>query len=87
MSVCETRASGGSTAWIWPSRPWARIHVDFTGPFVRQMFLVVVDAYRGQTAKTIEMLRFIFASYGLPGQLVSDNRPQFVSAATYLQDV
>ena len=32
-----------------------------------------------QTAKTIEVPWFIFASYGLPEQLVSDNEPQFVS--------
>ena len=30
--------------WIWPTRPWQRIHVDFAGPFNGQMFLLVVDA-------------------------------------------
>ena len=90
MSVCETRASGGSTATVDLSRRRARIHVDFAGPFLEQMFLLLVDAYskwaevrmmggNTQTAKTIEMLRFIFASYGLPEQQVSDNEPQFVS--------
>ena len=29
--------------WIWPTRPWQRIHVDFAGPFNGQMFLLVVD--------------------------------------------
>jgi transposase InsO family protein len=28
--------------------------------------------------KTIEVLRNLFASYGLPQQIVSDNGPQFV---------
>ena len=32
-----------------------------------------------QTTKTTKVLRNIFASYGLPEQLVSDNGPQFVS--------
>ena len=31
------------------------------------------------TTKTIEVLRHIFAAYGLPQQLVSDNGPQFIS--------
>ena len=29
--------------WIWPTRPWQRIHVNFAGPFNGQMFLLVVD--------------------------------------------
>ena len=32
------------------------------------------------SAKTIEVLREIFASYGLPKELVSDNGPQLVSS-------
>ena len=31
------------------------------------------------TTKTVELLRQLFASYGLPEQVVSDNGPQFVS--------
>ena len=30
--------------WIWPTRPWQRLHVDFAGPFNGGMFLIVVDA-------------------------------------------
>ena len=52
--------------------------------------MVILDAYskwaevqmmgsNTQTTRTIEVLRGIFASYGLPEQLVSDNGPQFVS--------
>ena len=29
----------------WPSTPWRRIHVDFAGPFLGMMFLVIVDAH------------------------------------------
>lgn len=32
------------------------------------------------SAKTIEVLRSVFASYGLPEEVVSDNGPQFTSS-------
>lgn len=37
---------------------------------------------------TIDVLRHLFAVYGLPLQLVSDNRPQFISAelSEFLQE-
>ena len=31
--------------WIWPTTPWKRIHIDFAGPFLDKMFLIVVDAH------------------------------------------
>jgi hypothetical protein len=75
--------------WEWPSAPWKRIHVDFAGPFLGHMFLIVVDAHSKwpevipmqttTSAKTIITLRNIFARNGLPEQMVSDNGPQFVS--------
>ena len=75
--------------WVWPSGPWDRIHVDFAGPFMNSMFLIVVDAYSKwvevvpmsvtSTSKTIEVLREMLARYGLPRVLVSDNGPQFTS--------
>ena len=77
--------------WIWPARPWKRIHIDFAGPFQGAMFLVAIDAHskwpemhvmKGTTtAITIELLRWIFSLFGLPQQqLVSNNGPtQLVS--------
>lgn len=54
-----------------------------------RMYLVVVDAHSKwpevyemsstTVAKTITILRHIFAAYGLPEQVVSDNGPQFSS--------
>ena len=53
------------------------------------MFLVVVDAHSKwsevipvsstTTSKTIEVLRDLFARFGIPEQIVSDNGPQFAS--------
>ncbi|XP_062620772.1 uncharacterized protein K02A2.6-like [Saccostrea cucullata] len=75
--------------WEWPSRPWERIHIDFAGPFLNSMFLVIVDAYSKwpevipmkttTSSQTIDVLRTVFARNGLPSQIVSDNGPQFTS--------
>ena len=32
-------------SWEWPSQPWSRLHLDFAGPFMGHMFLVVVDSH------------------------------------------
>ena len=75
--------------WAWPERPWQRVHVDFVGPVSGKMCFLLMDAHSkwpevyemtSTTAqKTIEILHHIFASYGLPEQLESDNGPQFVA--------
>ena len=75
--------------WAWPSQPWQRVHVDYAGPVVGKMLLVVVDAHSkwpevivgssSSAAHTIQALRDLFARWGLPEQLVSDNGPQFTS--------
>ena len=75
--------------WVWPDAPWKRIHIDFAGPFLGKTFLVTVDAHSKwpevaimsstTTESTIEVLRSLFARFGLPEQLVSDNGPQFTS--------
>ena len=31
--------------WIWPKRPWCRIHCDFAGPYLGKKFLIVVISY------------------------------------------
>ena len=75
--------------WTWPMQPWQRIHIDYAGPFMGAMFLVVVDAHSKwvevvimsstTSSKTIAELRKLFSAYGLPDQLVSDNGSQFIS--------
>ena len=77
--------------WTWPNHPWQRVHLVLVGPFVDRMFLIVVDAYskwlevfpmaETTSEKTITVLRQLFASYGVPEQIVTDNGPQFTAAA------
>jgi len=92
-TACQENKNNPPTAtlhpWSWPGRPWQRIHIDFAGPFQGSMFMIVVDAHSKwlevfpmnctTTEKTLQVLRNLFARYGLPDQLVSDNGPQFTS--------
>ena len=75
--------------WQLAEKPWQRIHIDFSGPFLQQMFLIVIDSFskwsevivmKFTTAtKTIDELRCLFSRWGIPEQIVSDNSPQFKS--------
>ena len=89
QAVKQAPAAAPLHPWVWPSRSWQRVHVDFAGPFLGKMYFLIVDAHskwgevfpmtQTTTTKTLEVLRQVFASYGLPEQVVSDNGPQFVS--------
>ncbi|KAK3100735.1 hypothetical protein FSP39_024398 [Pinctada imbricata] len=75
--------------WEWPSRPWSRLHVDFAGPFMNKMFMIVVDAHSKwlevcvmktiTSENTIAKLQQIFSTHGIPDTIVSDNGPLFTS--------
>ena len=91
--ACQSHKDAPAVAplnpWIWPAKPWYRIHVDFAGPFLGKMFFLIVDAHSKwpevyemsstSTENSITVLHHVFAAYGSPIQLVSDNGPQFVS--------
>ncbi len=73
--------------WEWPNRPWSRLHLDFAGPFMGRMFLVMVDAHtkwleahvlKNITASvTVDTLCQVFSVHGLPDVVVTDNGPTF----------
>ena len=75
--------------WEWPAELWSRLHLDFAGPFLKGMFLVLVDAHSKwlevrpmssiTSSQTIEQLRSIFSVHGLPKKIVTDNGPSFTS--------
>ena len=76
-------------SWNAPTEPWARIHIDYAGPFEGKYWLVVIDAYSKwleivahqsiTTLSTIKSLREIFSRFGVPKIIVSDNGTQFAS--------
>ena len=75
--------------WPWPLRPWSRLHVNFAGPVNNTMFFILIDAclkwieafpMSNITAtSTIQRLTTLFAQFGIPDTIVSDNGPTFVS--------
>ena len=91
--VCQahrkTPAPAALHPWEWPSRSWTRIHIDYAGPFMGKMFLLIIDAHSkwldvhwvssATTETTLEKLRTTFATHGLPEVLVSDNGSVFTS--------
>ena len=76
--------------WEFPKQAWSRLYIDYAGLFMGKTFLVVVDAFSKwlevhitsctSSAVTIEKLRSIFATHGLPQTVVSDNGTSFTSA-------
>ncbi|XP_033637865.1 uncharacterized protein K02A2.6-like [Asterias rubens] len=93
-SPCQTSRQSPPVAplhpWEWPQRPWSRLHVDYAGPFMGRMFLIIVDAHSkwldihamhsATSLATVEKLRQTFATHGLPDIIVSDNGSNFTSA-------
>lgn len=79
------------TPWPWPEKAWTRIHIDFLGPFMGHMYMVVIDAHskwpevidfkeNTKTYRVVEVCKKLFARHGLPMHIVTDNGPQFTSA-------
>jgi len=49
--------------WLWPPKPWQRLHVDFAGPFRGRIFLNVVDAH---CQRLLKNLKKRFSTLGYP---------------------
>ena len=75
--------------WDWMTHPWSRLHIDYAGLYQGHMFLVVIDSHTkwlevfpvkaATSFHTIEKLRMLFSSFGLPHKIVSDNGSVFTS--------
>lgn len=88
-SVAKAPIKNTLASWPVSTKPWSRIHIDYAGPFEGHNFLVIVDAFSKwpeiciqsstTSAATIASLRELFARFGAPDVLVSDNGTQFAS--------
>ena len=75
--------------WEYLSRPWSRLHMDFAGPFLGHMWLVIIDARtkwievhcmnKITSEATVEKCRETFATHDLPELVVTDNGSSFTS--------
>lgn len=74
--------------WEYPKKPWERIHADFA-MYGKNTYLIIVDAHSkwpeisivpNMYARTV-IAKFseLFARFGLPSCLVTDNQSTFVS--------
>ncbi len=93
-SSCQSERPAPPTSpirpWKWPTQPWFRLHLDMAGPFLGHTFLILVDAHskwlevRRMSSTTsraiVSTLRSIFAQFGLPSIIVTDNGRNFVSS-------
>jgi len=74
----------------WPAQPWSHLHLDLAGLFLNHMFLVIIDIHTkwieaallpaATSQLTIQQLRTIFACFGIPDTVVTDNGTCFVSS-------
>lgn len=92
-TICQQNAAAPpakQVSWLIPEQAWDRIHIDHAGPFKGSMLLVIADTKTKWlelvpvsstlSINTIRVLRSLFARFGIPRSLVSDNGPSFTSA-------
>ena len=90
---CQTHRTAPTVPanpWLFPDKPWQRLHIDYAGPVEGgHWLLVIVDSYSKwlevhvttstSAAVTVDRLRQTFATHGLPLVVVSDNATAFTS--------
>ena len=74
--------------WFIPKQPWERVHIDHA-TWGKHLLLVATDVFSKwpevhlvsstSAQQTIEKLRVMFATHGIPITIVSDNGPPFAS--------
>ena len=75
--------------WMFPEKPWSRLHLDHAINFLGSNWLVLTDAHSNypcihstsstSSKATIDLLEQDFAHFGYPHTLVTDNATSFTS--------
>ena len=83
--------------WEKTAAPWVRIHIDFAGPFLGKMFLIIYDSYLKwvdaipvtniSSPTEIDRLRCSFSIHGIPYFIVSDNGTPLASVKSSILSV
>lgn len=77
-------------SWPYITQPWSRLHIDFLGPYRGKTFFVIIDSStkwievfemdKTNATAVVKVMRSLFARFGLPLEIVSDQGPPFTSA-------
>lgn len=88
-SITTTPQKVPLNPWPVADFPWKRIHIDFAGPFLGKMFLLVIDAHSKwpeiiqvkdtTSSTTIQILKSLFVRYGICDEIISDNGTSLTS--------
>ncbi|XP_044729366.1 uncharacterized protein K02A2.6-like [Chrysoperla carnea] len=83
-SVKDNPQKASLIPWEWSTKPWQRLHLDYLGPvsgryYSHSKWLEAFPTKSMSTEVTIQILRQVFARFGLPEVLVSDNYSAFES--------
>jgi hypothetical protein len=76
--------------WEIPDKSWDRVHLDHAGPFQSKIFLILQDVTSKwpeifpvsstSSQASIRVLDQVFARFGFPKEIVSDNGSSFASS-------
>lgn len=90
LSVRPDPPKAALIPWEATENVWTRIHIDFAGPIKKNYFLIITDSHSKwpevfrtkeiTSSFTVTKLREVFARFGLPETIVSDNGTQFTSS-------
>ena len=96
MCYCQQNLSAPPIKQVsWPAseQPWDRIHLVHAGPFERHILFIIIDTkmkwlevipvLNTSSFASIAVLRSLFARFGMPKSLVSDNGVKDLSVLNF----